>query len=241
MSTFASSINASKSLLAFYNANTAGNQVKKFADRKTAERRCALLAEELEAEGFTEDEIITAILAGTELIKQVESEDEEVSAPVVKQVAEFTPNEVYDSESDDQDIAPTEEFACPSCGATVDITSGRIVERAGMQHIVDEGYHTCHGCGNEWGTKDSVSAPSTGNKRGPVPAIAESMKLDRRTMCLETGEEWSNAGKIWTTHGTEWMTYAQHDKLTRTLYSAAKAGSPLTYVVNGRSFRLVAY
>ena len=34
-------------LLSFFNANTGGAQVKKFADRKTAERRCQALADEM--------------------------------------------------------------------------------------------------------------------------------------------------------------------------------------------------
>ena len=203
MSTFETAIHASKSLLAFYNANTAGNQIKKFADRKTAERRCALLAEELEAEGFTVYEIDSAMLVGTELIKRVESDDEGVATPVAKQVAEIS-------------ITTT-------------------TEQAYVEHLAAELDTTVEDA------QIKISSSTSGNKRGPVPAIAESMKLDRRTVCLETGEEWSNAGKIWTTHGTDWMTYAQHDKLTKTLYSAAKAGSPVTSVVNGRSFRLIGY
>lgn len=65
---------ASKKLLAFYNANTEGAAVNKFADRKTAERRCAALAEELQAEKFTDQQIADAITQGTRLDHDAEGE-----------------------------------------------------------------------------------------------------------------------------------------------------------------------
>jgi hypothetical protein len=80
MSTITVALSSSKKLLAFYNANTAGAQVNKFADRKTAERRCALLAEELQAEKFTDAQIAAAILAGNLLAHAPDEDEEESSA-----------------------------------------------------------------------------------------------------------------------------------------------------------------
>jgi len=60
---------ATSMLVAFYNANTAGSPVNKFADRTTAERRCALLAEELVAEGFNVNQVIHAIRTGQVLAR----------------------------------------------------------------------------------------------------------------------------------------------------------------------------
>ena len=39
---------------------------------------------------------------------------------------------------------------CPICGATEDITCGRVVELRGLQHVVDEHHAVCHGCGHEF-------------------------------------------------------------------------------------------
>lgn len=71
--------------------------------------------------------------------------------------------------------------------------------------------------------------------------ISGSFKLDRETIELTSGEVFPHAGKVWTMYSTEWMTYAQHDKLTKTLYSAAKAGQRAEYEVNGRVFALTAF
>lgn len=71
-------IGASKKLLAFFNANTAGATVQKFADRKTAERRCGLLAEELQAEKFSDADIAAAICHGTKLEHVEDSEEDSV-------------------------------------------------------------------------------------------------------------------------------------------------------------------
>jgi rubredoxin len=39
---------------------------------------------------------------------------------------------------------------CPKCGATTDITCGRVVEHGGRQHVVNEHEALCHGCGHEF-------------------------------------------------------------------------------------------
>jgi hypothetical protein len=64
------------------------------------------------------------------------------------------------------------------------------------------------------------------------------LKLDRRIACLETGETWPNAHRMWRER-PDWMTSSQQDRLTAQLYAAAKAGTPRAVVINGRSFALV--
>jgi transcription elongation factor Elf1 len=81
-------------LVQFYNTHAA-KPVKKFADRKTAERRVA------------------------DLMKSV-------------------PN--------------ANEFRCPECGATENLTCGEVKILRGMQHIVNEHIADCHNCGHEWNT-----------------------------------------------------------------------------------------
>jgi hypothetical protein len=72
-------------------------------------------------------------------------------------------------------------------------------------------------------------------------SIATSFKLDRETLCIETGEVFPHAGKIWSMYGTDYMTYAQHDKLTRTLYAAAKQGKRAEFFINNKTFVLTAF
>jgi transcription elongation factor Elf1 len=81
-------------LVKFYNAHAA-KPVKKFADRKTAERRVA------------------------DLMKSV-------------------PN--------------ANEFRCPECDSTENLTCGEVKYVRGMQTIVNEHIADCHNCGHEWNT-----------------------------------------------------------------------------------------
>jgi len=53
-------------LLAFFNANTGGAQVKKFADRKTAERRVKALIEEMIADGDLQPQEETQVTEETQ-------------------------------------------------------------------------------------------------------------------------------------------------------------------------------
>ena len=70
------------------------------------------------------------------------------------------------------------------------------------------------------------------------PAMSLSLKLDRTITCLETGEIWKNAYRMWTAH-PDWMTSSQQDRLTAQLYAAAKNKEQLVLKINGRSFQLV--
>ena len=69
--------------------------------------------------------------------------------------------------ADKAEVAQTnylaEFHACPSCGGTQDITSGRVVVRFGKQEVIDNDYFTHHGCGHSWGTKDVKAS-----KKAPV-------------------------------------------------------------------------
>lgn len=74
--------------------------------------------------------------------------------------------------------------------------------------------------------------------------IRTSFALDRETLCLETGEIFPNAGRAW--QNGEYMTNGQGDRLTRTLYAAAKRGERAEFKVVGpdnvtRTFVLVQY
>lgn len=70
------------------------------------------------------------------------------------------------------------------------------------------------------------------------PAMVTSLKLDRRIMCLENNESWTNAYRMWLANPT-WMTSSQQDRLTAQLYAAAKEGKRIIVTVAGRRFRLV--
>jgi hypothetical protein len=70
------------------------------------------------------------------------------------------------------------------------------------------------------------------------PAMCESLALDRTLLCVETGETWGNAFRMWRAR-PDWMTGAQVDRLTGQLYAAAKRGEAATVTVNDRSFRLL--
>lgn len=69
------------------------------------------------------------------------------------------------------------------------------------------------------------------------PAMQSSLRLDRSIMCVETGEQWKNAHRMWCEH-PDWMSSGQQDRLTAQLYAAAKNGERATVSINGRSFRL---
>ena len=191
-------------LLTFFNANTGGAQVKKFADRKTAERRVAAL------------------------IIEIESEQNPITAELV--VAE-TP--IVD-----------EFVTCPCCGIHLsngyttytdlsDDKSNHDVDLSDMTHE-----YMCLGCCGYFGpelTKTAKKATvSTGKAR---PAMAESLKLDRRITHVETGTVYENACRVWK---AGLVSASQGDRLSATLYGAAKKGDYVSLTVNGHTFTLTA-
>lgn len=185
-------------LISFYNEH-AIKAVKKFADRRTAEKRVLALIQDI-LDNTDDRKMEQCIIAELTGITAPFAHPDNIAA---------AQREIMSREAEGEDMS----------NATIDPFTSAIVKTP-VEHRAEV-------------------QPSTYPSKH-VPAISTSMKLDRRTVCLESGEVWSNAGKIWTTHGTEWMTYSQHDKLTKTLYSAAKEGRKVQYAVNGRTFELVA-
>lgn len=70
------------------------------------------------------------------------------------------------------------------------------------------------------------------------PNMTASLSLDRTIECVTTGETWKNAHRMWVDQYT-WMTGGQQDRLTKTLYAAAKRGEQVIVEINERQFRLV--
>jgi hypothetical protein len=81
-------------------------------------------------------------------------------------------------------------------------------------------------------------APTPADGEPRRPAMCSSLALDRTLLCVETGETWKNAFRMWRAR-PDWMTGAQVDRLTGQLYAAAKRGEATTVVINGRSFKLL--
>lgn len=203
-------------LLSFFNANTGGAQVKKFADRKTAERRVAALIAEMIEEGDAEGYDLSGITAEAG-IDRAPTNEENGEGPF-KSAAEINRD------------------ACPSCGATLDITSGRVINRAGHQHVVDESYFTCHGCGHEWGTKDNHYVRPSGAPITSRPEMVKSLKLDRQIESVLTGIVYKNACQVWK---AGLVSASQGDRLSAVLYGAAKQGNRLMSItINGHLFAL---
>lgn len=195
----------SAELLTFFNANTGGAQIKKFADRPTAEKRVQKLVDEM----LAEENIVPNV---------------EVQTPALN--VEMIPT------------AERADDACPSCGATLDITSGRIVERFGKQALVDEGVFTCHGCGHEWGTPDTPAKKAKVSVYKTVRNnMVSSLKLDRRIVHVETDTVYPNALQV---RKAGLMSPSQADRLSSVLYTAAKKNDRVTTVINGHTFRLFA-
>ena len=68
-------------------------------------------------------------------------------------------------------------------------------------------------------------------------AMRNSLKLDRRITCVETGKVWKNAHQMWVDH-PDWMSSGQQDRLTAKLYTAAKNGDQVSVTLNNRTFCL---
>jgi hypothetical protein len=244
-------VTLSKNLLAFYNANTAGAPVKKFADRKTAERRVLALIEELLAEKIDESIIMESVRDGTIALNDDEEVDasyedmvnlksEQKTVEVLKAFDKAYPSDTAASANAlaakalISNAHPSDDV-CPNCGGTEDITAGRIVDRGGKQILVDTDYFTHHGCGHEWGRKDSVKKVSA-SAVITRPEMAASMKLDRTIICVETGLEYANAFQVYKAGR---VTSGQCDRLSAVLYGAAKKGDrTVQIVIAGSTFTL---
>lgn len=230
-------------LLAFFNANTGGNQVKKFADRKTAERRVQALVDEMAEEIGFGDKLEEDENFGVDFLEYMAApgheHDQDDNGDLTKPLGSDDFAEVTEDVLKDLRIVKSGGYSgdvCPNCKATADITAGRVIVRAGHQHVVDEDYFMCHSCGNEWGIKDSKSA-KVAHKVGSRPEMVASLKIDRRIVDLLTGEEYANACQVWK---AGLVSSAQGDRLSAVLYGAFKKTGKRDAIckVNGHSFRL---
>jgi len=191
-------------LVAFFNANTGGAQVKKFADRKTAERRVAALIAEIAEEQAETAAVVEAPVAETPI------------------VGEFV--------------------NCPCCGIHLsngyttyeDLRGDKSNHNVDLSDMTHE--YMCLGCCGYFGPelKARKATVSTGKAR---PAMAESLKLDRRITHVETGVVYENACRVWK---AGLVSASQGDRLSATLYGAAKKGDYVNLTVNGHTFTLTA-
>jgi len=191
-------------LVAFFNANTGGAQVKKFADRKTAERRVAALIAEIAEEQAETAAVVEAPVAETPI------------------VGEFV--------------------NCPCCGIHLsngyttyeDLRGDKSNHNVDLSDMTHE--YMCLGCCGYFGPelKARKATVSTGKAR---PTMAESLKLDRRITHVETGVVYENACRVWK---AGLVSASQGDRLSATLYGAAKKGDYVNLTVNGHTFTLTA-
>jgi DNA-directed RNA polymerase subunit M/transcription elongation factor TFIIS len=168
-----------RELVEFYNAHSGCDPIKKFSDRRNAEKR----VEKLMAE------------------RQFKA-----------------PSPLVDNQH------------CPVCNSA-DLYFGKLVR----EQLVDEEHIvTCRSCGYtvDW-RKSKNAKPVT--KVGPRPAMKQSLKLDRRILHIETGTVYANACQVWK---AALVTSSQGDRLSATLYGAAKRGEFPTLSVNGHTFEL---
>ena len=126
---------------------------------------------------------------------------------------------------------------CPACGISLRNGVGEHLQEVNGKPVKHEKFQfECLACGVEFGPEISKA---TNNKTGELrPATSASLKLDRTIACNVTEETWANAYAMWK-QNPEWMSSGQQDRLTATLYKAAKQGEKLTLTINGRSFWLV--
>lgn len=128
---------------------------------------------------------------------------------------------------------------CPHCGVDLDNGVGHHNQEVNGKRLKHKKYEfECLACGKEFGPEIAqTEVNSTGEKR---PATVESLKLDRRIMSDVSEEVWPNAYAMWKAN-PEWMTSSQQDRLTATLYKAAKEGKRHYVTINARTFWLVGY
>jgi hypothetical protein len=97
---------------------------KRFSDRATGEKRVAALAARVPAPA--------------------------PAAAPRKLRAELAARATGPAHVDALRVAEYVRGTCPSCGATADITCGRVITRAGRQEEVDTDRAHCHSCGHEF-------------------------------------------------------------------------------------------
>ncbi|MGI9141976.1 MAG: hypothetical protein ACR2IJ_02190 [Fluviibacter sp.] len=239
MSNFVLTTRTTAQLIAFFNANTAGAQVKKFADRKTAERRVLALTEELETEGFHFNDIDEALTTGTRL----ELNDEDYGTPDTSSAASDDMANLREEQHTAQVLAPESRLmreygteVCPHCG--IDLHNGvgeHLQEVNGTSIKHDKFQFACLGCGEEFGPVIPTKK-ATVNTMGPRPAMVSSLKLDRQILEVTSGKVFRNACQVWK---AGLVSAAQGDRLSAVLYGEAKKGNRLMSLpLNGHVFTL---
>jgi hypothetical protein len=131
---------------------------------------------------------------------------------------------------------------CPHCGIHLSngVTTYEDLRSDKSNHNVDLSDMTheymCLGCCGYFGPelKARKAAVPTGKAR---PAMAESLKLDRRITHVETGIVYENACRVWK---AGLVSASQGDRLSAALYSAAKKGDYISIQINGHTFTLTA-
>jgi len=220
-------------LIAFYNANTGGNPVKKFADRKTAERRVQALLDEIAAEdeGYGEPQLDAA------------SEDMANMAEECK-TAEVLGLQARETVPASKPMAPigshflgnVHSYLCPHCGIDLENGVGEHDQEVNGKHIKHNNFeYMCLGCGGEFGPAIATKKPSisTGKVR---PEMTASLKLDRQIREVTSNLIFDNACRVWK---AGLVSSAQCDRLSSTLYGEAKKGNRLMSVtINGHVFTL---
>jgi hypothetical protein len=188
-------------LLAFFNANTGGAQVKKFADRKTAERRVQALVDEIAAEGSSDPYAFT----GTAEFSKVENITDDCS------VTGFSTHGLTH---------------CPSCGVHLSNGVGEDGQEVNGKAIRHDAFqYECLGCGHEFGpaiVKTNHYVRPSGKPITSRPEMAASLKLDRQILSVTSGNVYANACQVWK---AGMVTAAQGDRLSAVLYGEAKRGN----------------
>jgi hypothetical protein len=187
-------------LLAFYNAHSGREAVKRFADRRSAEKRVSILLAERQFNVPTP-------------LPEVDAED-------ARYITDY--GVAY----------------CPSCRIHLSNGVGHHMQDVNGKPVRHSKFQfECLGCCEEFGPLIGRSVngrPVT--SMGPRPAMVESLKLDRRIMHVDTNVVYANANRVFK---AGLVSSAQGDRLSATLYRAAKVGNRQEHVViNNLTFRL---
>jgi len=211
-------------LVAFFNANTGGNPVKKFSDRPTAEKRVQKLVDEIAAEESTGsylEEFANASISGADFNDASDIAEEALA--------------------DDGSVFAFSvhgQTHCKHCGIHLGNGVGEHDQEVNGKLIKHTKYEfECLGCGNEFGPAISAKSHPTAHKVGPRPEMVKSLKIDRRIVDMLTGDEYANACQVWK---AGLVSASQGDRLSAVLYGSFKKTGKRDTVckINGRSFRL---
>lgn len=209
-------------LLKFYNDNNSP-LVKRFSDRKTAERRCQETVDRLNA-----THNLASIISAQWAQADAAVDHSDSNARIGKMLAAEAP-------------VIGEFVNCPHCGIHLnngfttyeDLRGDRGNHGVDLSDMTHE--YMCLGCCGYFGPAVKRARAATGAVAGPRPAMSQSLKLDRRITCVDTGAEYANACQVWK---AGLVSAAQGDRLSSLLYGAAKRGEFNTVAVNGHSFKL---